>query len=108
MTDPPPSAAGEHQLQLSHPVCRYTVLSGGLPDDACMDRERAQVIMDRLYNMDTTYTIQDFFSGWFMGADPADISHDNLLDFTAYGFFGARLKDLSPQVSASSAEQHLM
>ncbi|KAK9803224.1 hypothetical protein WJX73_006378 [Symbiochloris irregularis] len=74
------------RAMLSHP--RYTVLSSGLPDDACMDRARAQVIMDRLYNMDSTYTIQDFFSGWFMGADPDTIGHDNLLDFTAYGFFG--------------------
>ena len=83
------------------------MVSNGLPDDACMDRARAQVIMDRLYNMETTYTIQDFFSGWFRGADPDDIGHENLKDFTAYGFFGSKLEDLSPQVSSKTKKTSL-
>ena len=81
---------------------RFFVLSNGIPDDACLDRERAKVIMQRLYNMDTTYTIQDFFSGWFQGADPDAIGRDNVLDFTAYGFYAAKLEDLSPEVRRSA------
>lgn len=52
-----------------------------------MDRERAAVIMQRLYELERLegWTLQQFFSGWFMGAPPETIRRGNLLDFTAYG-----------------------
>ena len=54
--------------------------------------------MQRLYELEGTWTLQEFFSGWFMGADPDTICRDNVLDFTAYGFFAAKFEDLPSEV----------
>ncbi|MCJ1422508.1 hypothetical protein MMC29_000388 [Sticta canariensis] len=64
-----------------------------------MDRGRARVVMDRLYELEPgAWTIQEFFTGWFKGADISLIKRGNALEFTAYGFFAAKFEDLPSDV----------
>lgn len=65
--------------------------------------------MDRLYKLDAdAWTIQEFFSGWFRGADISLIRRQNALDFTAYGFFAARFEDLPADVNHRSDYLHMI
>ena len=74
------------------------MLSNGVADDACMDRERAKVIMQRIEDLESLWTLDEFFAGWFRGAAPGAVCRGNALDFTAYGFFAAKWDDLPADV----------
>lgn len=73
-------------------------MSEAPPDDSCLDRTTARMILHRLLACHEMLPFKEFLSGWFQGAAWEDIRRQNALEFLAYGFFASPLETLPPEV----------
>jgi len=64
---------------------RYTVLNR--PITQFPDTKRVQVAMERFLNLHQVFQLDEFLSGWFLGASTSSILRGNVEEFVAYGFF---------------------
>ena len=54
--------------------------------------------MERFINtLPSIFELEEFLSGWFLGAPPSSIRRDNLIEFVAYGFYSRRVEDLDKE-----------
>lgn len=64
-----------------------------------MDLDRIAVIKQRFLTLASCMPMDDFLSGWFLGAPSDQVLRENVEDFIAYGFYCRKLEELSPEVS---------
>ncbi|KAG7668636.1 hypothetical protein Ndes2526B_g03740 [Nannochloris sp. 'desiccata'] len=51
--------------------------------------------MERFLNLHQVFQLDDFLSGWFLGASNSSILRGNVEEFVAYGFFCQKIESLS-------------
>ena len=67
-----------------------------------LDRERVELIKRRFLTLASCMPMDDFLSGWFMGAPAESVLRGNVEDFVAYGFYCRKLEELKPEVPSFS------
>jgi hypothetical protein len=80
------------------PCNRYHAVSCKRVEDAAIPPDRALVVQQRLLTMGELINIEEFFTGWFQGADFASIKQGNVEEFIAYGFFCDHFAKLKQEV----------
>jgi pimeloyl-ACP methyl ester carboxylesterase len=61
------------------------------------DSTRVAVAMERFLNLHQVFQLDEFLTGWFLGAPIESIYRGNVEEFVAYGFFCQKLEDLTPE-----------
>jgi len=69
-----------------------------------LDRDRVELIKARFLTLASCMPMEDFLSGWFMGAPAESVLRGNVEDFVAYGFYCSRMQELDPEVGALTLE----
>jgi pimeloyl-ACP methyl ester carboxylesterase len=74
---------------------RYTVLNR--PITQFPDAKRVQIAMERFLDLHHVFHLDEFLSGWFLGASNSSILRGNVEEFVAYGFFCQKHENLSSE-----------
>ena len=78
------------------PLPRYKVVNELV--EVPLDRDRVELIKRRFLTLASCMNMDDFLSGWFMGAPAESVLRGNVEDFVAYGFYCRKLEELEPEV----------
>ena len=93
----------EAALQPSIPcVCRYAAATAHV--ELPIDPVKIILIKQRFLSLALFMSLEDFISGWFLGAPASEIKRKNVEEFVAYSMYCRKHESLSLEVASFSHE----